>query len=42
MEKYVPVEIREREPLEIMELDSQHAPEDSILFIYYIKNYSEK
>lgn len=41
MEKYVPIEIRGREPLEIMELDSQHAPEDSILFIYYIKTQSD-
>ncbi|MFC1718880.1 RuBisCO large subunit C-terminal-like domain-containing protein [Candidatus Poribacteria bacterium] len=41
MEKYVPVETRGREPLEIMELDSQHDPEDSILFIYYIKTQSD-
>ena len=41
MEKYVPVEIRGREPLEVMELDSQHDPEDSILFIYYIKTQSD-
>ena len=37
IEKYVPVEIRGREPIEVIELDSQHKPEDSILFIYYIK-----
>ena len=41
MEKYVPIEIRGREPLEVMELDSQHAPEDSILFTYYIKTQSD-
>jgi len=41
MEKYVPIEIRDREPLEIMELDSQHDPEDSILFVYYIKTQSD-
>ena len=41
MEKYVPVEIRGREPLEVMELDSQHDPEDSILFTYYIKTQSD-
>lgn len=41
MEKYMPVEIRGREPLEIIELDSQHDPEDSILFIYYIKTQAD-
>lgn len=41
MEKYVPVEIRGREPLEVIELDSQHDPESSILFIYYIKTQAD-
>ena len=41
MDNYMPVEIRNREPMEIIELDSQHAPEDSILFIYYIKTQSD-
>ena len=41
MEKYVPVEIRDREPLEVIEMDSQHDPEDSILFTYYIKTQSD-
>ncbi len=41
MGKYVPVEIRGREPLEIIEMDSQHDPEDSILFIYYIKTNAD-
>ena len=41
MPEYVPVEIRNREPLEVMELDSQHDPEDSILFIYYIKTQAD-
>ena len=34
IEKYVPVEIRDREPLETLKLDSRHDPEDSILFVY--------
>lgn len=41
MEKYIPIEIRGREPLEVIELDSQHDPEDSILFVYYIKTQSD-
>jgi len=41
MEEYVPVEIRGREPLETIELDSQHDPEDAILFIYYIKTQAD-
>jgi len=41
MEKYVPAEIRGREPVEIIELDSQHDPKDSILFVYYIKTNSD-
>ena len=41
MLEYVPVEIRNREPLEVMELESQHEPEDSILFIYYIKTQAD-
>jgi ribulose 1,5-bisphosphate carboxylase large subunit-like protein len=40
-EKYAPVEIRGREPLEVIELDSQHDPEESILFIYYIKTNAD-
>lgn len=36
-EKYAPIEIKGREPKEVIELDSQHDPEDSILFTYYIK-----
>ncbi|HGE71112.1 TPA: hypothetical protein ENX78_09780 [Candidatus Poribacteria bacterium] len=41
MEKYVPIEIRNREPVDIIELDSQHDPKDSILFVYYIKTNSD-
>ena len=37
MGKYVPIEIRGREPLETIEMDSQHDPEQSVLFTYYIK-----
>jgi len=37
MEKYVPIEIRNREILETIEMDSQHDPDESILFVYYIK-----
>ncbi|MBD3183796.1 hypothetical protein GF312_16045 [Candidatus Poribacteria bacterium] len=41
MEKYVPVEIRGREPLRVIEMDSQHDPDDSVLFTYYIKTESD-
>jgi len=41
MEKYVPLEIRGREPIDVIELDSQHDPDDSILFVYYIKTNSD-
>lgn len=40
-EKYVPVEIRNREPIKTIEMDSQHDPEDSILFVYYIKTNAD-
>ncbi len=41
MQKYVPIEIRDREILETIEFDSQHDPEESILFVYYIKTNSD-
>jgi ribulose 1,5-bisphosphate carboxylase large subunit-like protein len=41
MEKYVPIEIRNRKPIDVVELDSQHDPDDSILFVYYIKTNSD-
>jgi 2,3-diketo-5-methylthiopentyl-1-phosphate enolase len=41
MKKYAPVEIRDREILETIELDSQHDPDDSILFVYYIKTNAD-
>lgn len=40
-ERYVPVEIKGREPMEVIELDSQHSLEDSILFKYYIKTNAD-
>lgn len=41
MTKYVPIEIRGREIVDVIELESQHDPESSIVFVYYIKTDSD-
>lgn len=41
MEKYTPIEVRNRDFIEIIELDSKYDPEDSIEFVYYIKTQSD-
>lgn len=41
MTKYAPVEIRGREIIDVVELETQHDPENSIVFVYYIKTESD-
>ncbi|RKY04745.1 hypothetical protein DRP77_03005 [Candidatus Poribacteria bacterium] len=39
--EYEPVEIKGREPIDVIELESQHDPDESITFVYYIKTNAD-
>ena len=38
---YEPVEIKGRKPIDVVEFESQHDPEESIQFVYYIKTNAD-